>query len=117
MARHNETGAAGEELATRYLTQHGYTVLARNFRYQRAEIDLIARLNQLLIFVEVKTRGSQQHGYPEEAVNQKKIDLFLLAADAYIYQINWLHDIRFDIIAISGPPYAREVYHIQDAFH
>lgn len=117
MAAHNQTGVTGEKLAASYLAQNGYNIVATNYRYQRAEIDLIVQKNNLLVFVEVKMRSSDRHGYPEEAVQQKKIDLFLLAADAYIYQTNWLHDIRFDIIAISGTPTAFEVHHIKDAFH
>ena len=117
MAEHHQTGAAGEEAAARYLTEQGFLVLHRNYRYQRAEVDLIAQKDRLLLFVEVKTRRNHRHGLPEAAVNQKKIDLFLLAADAYIYQHNWQHDIRFDIIAVSGLQAPFEIYHIEDAFH
>ncbi|MDB5263249.1 MAG: endonuclease [Adhaeribacter sp.] len=117
MAEHNKTGRSGEETAANYLVQKGYNVLARNFRYKRAEVDLIIQLDNLLVFVEVKTRSSHQHGYPEEFVSDRKIELFRVAATEYIEQINWLHDIRFDIIAvtISGREYT--CYHIEDAFH
>ncbi len=118
MAEHNLTGQAGEKMAATYLTEKGFTILVRNYRYQRAEIDLIAQKNKLLVFVEVKTRTTNQHGFPEDAVNQKKIDLFLLAAEEFIHQLNWQHDIRFDIIAVSGASLTSfQIHHIEDAFH
>jgi len=118
MAKHNQLGKAGEVLASSYLQAKGYEILAQNYRFRRAEIDLIAKLGKLLVFIEVKTRGSDKHGFPEEAVNARKIELFLLAAEEFIFQQNWLHDIRFDIISIttsaSGQP---SIHHIEDAFH
>jgi putative endonuclease len=117
MAQHHQTGKTGEETASLYLQNQGYTLLARNFRYQRAEIDIIAQKAQILVFVEVKTRASNRFGYPEEAVSAKKIALFLLAAEAYIQQINWQHDIRFDIISITAGHPTPEIHHIEDAFH
>lgn len=118
MAAHNLTGQAGEKLAAAYLIEKGFTILARNYRYQRAEIDLIAQREKLLLFAEVKTRTTNQHGFPEAAVTQKKIDLFLLAAEEFIHQLNWQYDLRFDIIAISGSsPTSFQIHHIEDAFH
>ncbi|GEO02885.1 UPF0102 protein [Adhaeribacter aerolatus] len=117
MAKHNQTGLAGEEVAAQYLTAKGYTVLARNFRYQRAEVDLISQLDNLLVFIEVKTRSSLKHGYPEEFVSRRKIELFQLAAEEYISRINWQHDIRFDIVAITVNQGAYTCHHIEDAFH
>ncbi len=117
MAEHNKTGQAGEEMAARFLTQKGYRILNRNFRYKRAEVDLITQLNNLLVFVEVKTRSTVKHGYPEDFVNWRKIQLFQEAADEYIRQINWQHDIRFDIIAITLTGGEYNCHHIEDAFH
>ncbi len=118
MAKHNLLGKTGEDLASAYLATKGYVIVARNYRFKRAEIDIIARQDKLLIFAEVKTRGSDKHGYPEDFVNAKKTGLFLLAADEYIYQHNWQHDIRFDIIAISATPGGEfSIHHIEDAFH
>lgn len=116
MAKHNRTGQLGEELATKFLVEKGFTILANNYRYQRAEIDIIAQKSTLLIFVEVKTRTTNQHGFPEEAITQKKVDLFLLAAEEFIHQLSWQYDIRFDIIAISGGDHL-QIHHIEDAFH
>lgn len=117
MATHNDTGEKGEELAVTYLLKQGFMVLARNYRYKKAEVDIIARIGNLLVFVEVKTRSTNQHGYPEEFVSQKKTELFLLAAEEYIHQHNWQYDIRFDIISVTGSGPAVAVHHIEDAFH
>jgi putative endonuclease len=116
MATHNQLGNTGEEKAATYLMQKGYTILARNYRYRRAEIDIIAQLGNLLVFAEVKTRGSDKHGYPEEFVSPKKVELFLTAAEEYIFQHNWPHDIRFDIISVTATTEFR-IHHIEDAFH
>jgi putative endonuclease len=117
MARHHETGRKGEETAASYLIGQGYTILARNYRYRKAEIDLIVRKGNLLVFVEVKTRSRQDFGYPEEAVSARKIQLFFRTADEYIYRTKWRYDLRFDIIAIQTDGQAYEVHHIEDAFH
>lgn len=118
MAKHNLTGQAGEQMAADYLLQKGYTLVERNYRYKKAEVDLIAQQDNVLVFVEVKTRKSNQYGFPEEAVHSNKIALFLLAADEYIHQHNWQHDIRFDIIAIIiGLDNKPQIHHIPDAFH
>ena len=117
MAEHNKTGRTGEEIAARYLAQKGYVMLARNFRYRRAEVDLITQINDLLVFVEVKTRSKVNYGYPEEFVSWRKIQLFQLAAEEYIHQINWQHDIRFDIIAVTIAGGEYTCHHIEDAFH
>ena len=118
MAKHNQLGRSGEELASSYLQAKGYEILARNYRFKRAEIDIIAQLGKLLVFIEVKTRGSDKHGFPEEFVSTKKVNLFLLAADEYIYQHNWQHDIRFDIISLTATPSGKfSIHHVEDAFH
>ena len=64
MAEHNEMGKEGEELAAEYLVKQGYTIEARNWRYGHEEIDIIARKDDLLLIVEVKTRRSNYFGQP-----------------------------------------------------
>ena len=113
---HIRTGQNGEDMAVRHLQRSGYVILHRNYRYKRAEVDIIAQKGQLLVFVEVKTRSTDAYGYPEEAVGAKKEALLLAAAAAYVEQQDWQHDMRFDIIAVTlgAPPV---VHHIEDAFH
>ncbi|QHT69010.1 YraN family protein [Rhodocytophaga rosea] len=116
MAKHIITGNTGEKMASKFLEEKGYEVLERNYRYKKAEIDIIAKKENVLVFVEVKTRKSKLYGEPEEAVNQSKINLILLAAENFIESYNWLFDIRFDVIAIHYT-HPAEIVHIQDAFH
>ena len=117
MAKHLAYGAAAEQAAARFLQQKGYTILAANYRSKKAEIDLIARKNNLLVFVEVKARANATYGWPEQAVTPRKQELLLAAAQTYIEEANWQHDARFDIISIIGSGPRQEVLHIEDAFH
>jgi len=117
MAEHLITGIIGEDQAAAYLQQQGFIIRERNYRYKKAEIDLIVQAGNLLVFVEVKTRTTNKFGYPEEFVSQKKTQLFILAADEYVHQINWQHDLRFDIIAITASGNQYHIHHIEDAFH
>lgn len=114
---HIQTGQKGERIASEYLQKQGYTILHKNYRYKRGEIDLIAKKESLLVFVEVKTRSTDTFGYPEEAVNLRKERMLLNAADEYIQQQNWKRDIRFDIIAVTLTTPEPFIHHIEDAFH
>ena len=92
-------------------------LVARNWRYKRAEIDLIAEENGILVFVEVKTKNSIEFGRPEEMVNRRKQRLLIDAAMAYMRFVGYEWEIRFDIIAILGEPdKLREIVHYRDAF-
>lgn len=117
MAQHNETGKTGEEQAARFLTDNGYEILARNYRHQHAEIDIIAKKGKLLVFVEVKTRTNLSFGNPEEFVAGDKIKLIMKAAEHYIFTTDWQHDIRFDIVSVSMASNQVQVRHIEDAFY
>jgi putative endonuclease len=101
MAEHNELGKLGEDLANDYLAQRGYSILHRNWRYGRYEIDIIAQKGRVLHFVEVKTRASNVYGFPEENVTRKKIRRLLLAADEFLYRHPDYHHIQFDVLAIN----------------
>lgn len=116
MAQHNETGKQGEEEAVRYLREKGYEIMTRNYRYQHAEIDLIARKGKLLVFAEVKTRSNLNFGNPEEFVSYTKARLVMKAAEQYIFTRDWQHDIRFDIIAVTLAGSELRIKHIEDAF-
>lgn len=116
MAQHNETGKQGEAEAARYLREQGYEIIARNYRYQHAEIDLIAKKAKLLVFVEVKTRSNLSYGNPEEFVSYTKAKLVMKAAEHYVFSTDWLHDVRFDILAVTLAGDEIRVKHIEDAF-
>ncbi len=80
MAKHNITGKEGEEIASAYLKAKGYQIIEMNKRFGRAEIDIIAKIGNEYVFVEVKTRTSDYFGFPEEAIDKRKIKLLVNAA-------------------------------------
>lgn len=116
--KHIETGKTGEAIAARYLEEKGFRIVARNYRAGRGEIDLIGWANdQLLVFVEVKTRASDGFGGPEGAVTLKKQDIMARAAGAYMESIDYEWAIRFDIVAILlHKEEILEIRHVEDAF-
>lgn len=116
MSKNKEIGRKGESLAVEYLINKGFIILERNYRYGRLEIDIIAKIKNVIVFIEVKTRQSKRFGYPEEAVDNRKSDHILTCADHYIYQNQWTGDIRFDIISIFLKPVIL-IEHIEDAFY
>src|SRR5687767_5270967 len=104
MAAHLEIGKAGERLAEAYLAEKGYTILHRNWRFGREEVDLIATRDNMLHFVEVKYRSSNYVGHPEEAVNRKKIRTLLRAVDQYLALHPLYIDFRLDVLSITELP-------------
>jgi len=112
MADRQSLGKEGEVIAARFLTEKKYELIEKNYRYGHGEIDLIVKKDNILIFVEVKFRSCSAFGYPEESVRSAKRKKVLDTAEAFIAQINWKSDIRFDIVAITG----KEVEHFEDAF-
>lgn len=95
-------GSWGESVAAEYLTGIGYVILERNVRTPHGEIDLIAMDETILVFVEVKTRTSQEYGYPEDAISIRKKEHMLASAQAYMQSHHELNqDWRVDVIAIE----------------
>ncbi len=116
MAQHNDLGKKGEVAAVAFLIENGYTILETNWVFQKAEVDIIAQKDNVLIVAEVKTRTSIEFGLPQEFVKPKKIQLLVKAIDAYI-DLNVLDlEVRFDIIAIQSNNNNFEIEHIKDAF-
>jgi len=116
MAQHNELGKKGEEMAVAYLQEKGYEIVTRNFRYQKAEVDIIARKEGVLAVVEVKTRSSPDFGAPEDFVKRKQINSLVNAIDFFVNDHALDVDVRFDIIAIVKNDTGTEVQHLEDAF-
>ncbi|MES2851159.1 MAG: YraN family protein [Bacteroidota bacterium] len=100
MAGHNLTGKTGELLAATFFSEHGYAVLEKNWRHSRWEVDIIASKNNVLHFVEVKTRRTKNYGLPEEKVGNKKIQNLINAAEEYLYLHPEWKRIQFDILSI-----------------
>ena len=73
MANHNDFGKKAEDLAVEYLQKNGYKILVRNFRFQKAEIDIVTEKDSLIVVVEVKARSTDAFMLPQEAVNKRKI--------------------------------------------
>jgi len=116
MNKAHQLGQQGESIAQNFLSQKNYTILESNWRWHKAEIDIIAQKNHTLIFVEVKTRSSQKFGQPSEFISVKKQELMKDAAEAYIEQQNENSEIRFDIISIVINSKENHIDHIENAF-
>lgn len=120
MAAHNELGKQGEDTAAGFLEAKGYHIMDRNYRFEKAEVDIVAlQLEPAeLVFVEVKTRSNTELIHPEESVTPKKKKLIFKAADSYIYEKQMSTvPVRFDIIAIGmDNPEHPMIHHIEDAF-
>jgi len=109
-------GEAGERQAARYLEANGFCLRARNYRYKRGEIDLIAEKENRLVFVEVKTRSSVAFGFPEQFVNEKKRRMVMETAAHYLHETGWTGPVRYDVIAITLKP-VPAIAHFEDAFY
>jgi putative endonuclease len=111
-------GRYGEQVAARYLEEHGLEVVERNWRCARGELDIVARDGGVLVFVEVKTRSSAQFGAPAEAVTRLKANRLRGLARAWLAEHPHPYvGLRFDVVSVlrrrAG---AAEVLHLQDAF-
>ena len=116
MAKHNITGKEGEEIASAYLKAKGYQIIEMNKRFGRAEIDIIAKIGNEYVLVEVKTRTSDYFGFPEEAIDKRKIKLLGKAAEQFTLEKNDDLEIRFDMISLVLGNEKHDIVHIEDAF-
>ncbi|MDG1433168.1 MAG: YraN family protein [Saprospiraceae bacterium] len=117
MAEHNNRGISGERLAVDYLISKGYDILAQNFRYLKAEVDIIAQKNKCLAAVEVKTRSSTAFGAPEEFLKPAQIQRIIKAVDYFVTSKGLDVEVRFDIIAIVLSTKKPDIEHIENAFY
>ncbi len=117
MAQHNELGKKGEQLAVDFLIENGYKIVARNYRFDKAEVDIIARQKDILAIIEVKARSTADFGNPQDFVKPKQIKNLVKAVDEYV-TINDLDvEVRFDIIAIIKKNKVYEIEHLENAFY
>lgn len=115
----HQLGRRGEMLAARILEARGWRILARNYRAGRREIDVVARRDTLLAFVEVKTRGGAGFGSPQAAVTRlKRREIEAVAVDFLARHVRDDVEVRFDVVAIRTGPSGRVVMveHIEDAW-
>lgn len=94
-------GNRGEDLAAEWLSERGYTILERNWRYRYWEVDIIASKKNLLHFFEVKTRTTQKYGHPEESIGNEKMQSLKKAAEQYLIKNPTWKYLQFDVIAIT----------------
>jgi len=116
LAKHNKLGKEGELIAFMILQRDGFTVLETNWRFQKAEIDVIAKKDGFLVFIEVKTRSSKKFGRPEDAIDKKKIALYKDAAEGYLEQYPTEAEIRFDVVSIIIAKDGTQIEYISNAF-
>ena len=117
MAQHLDLGRKGESLAKAHLENAGYEIMDENWVYDKAEIDLIAYKDSIIMFVEVKTRSGNWFGEPEDFVDMRKQKLLIKAADEYIYLMGHQGEVRFDIISVLFDKQQNYILkHIEDAF-
>ena len=120
MNARQQFGRAAEEAAARYLIRDGWTLLGRNVRIGRGELDLIARRGAVLAFVEVKARHSAAYGTPEDAVDARKRRKVARLAEIWLSVRPWalrgVSDVRFDIVAVDATTRPPAVRHLAGAF-
>ena len=117
MAEHNDFGKESENLAVEFLEKKGYKILVKNYRYLKAEIDIIAETENQIVIIEVKARSTDIFLSPEEAVNKKKIRLLISATSHFLEENEIDKEARFDIIAIlSNEENQFQIKHIENAF-
>lgn len=117
MAEHNSFGKEAEEAAVNFLKENGCKILVRNYRFQHAEIDIIAESDTALMIVEVKARAANFLEAPHEAVNRKKMQLLCKAANHFAEEHNIQKEVRFDIISIIKTQHAGfQIEHLPGAF-
>ncbi len=113
-----QIGDRGEKLAAMYLENKGYMILEQNYRFERAEVDIVAFKEHEIVFVEVKLRTSLKYGHPEDAVNEQKQQQIFKAAEAWLYERKMDGSpARFDVISIlSSSPTEHKIKHFENAF-
>ncbi|HAI81344.1 MAG TPA: endonuclease [Chryseobacterium sp.] len=117
MAEHNDFGNLAEDLAVEYLEKKNYRIIARNFRYQKAEIDIVAEFDDLIVVTEVKARSYNTLIEPQEAVTKKKIKSIVMCTDFFMQDKTIDKEVRFDIITVlPDEKGVLQLTHIQDAF-
>lgn len=110
-------GAVSETLAADFLVRRGYVILARNYRVNRKEIDIIARYGNQIAFVEVKARGGHGFGHPCEAITWKKRREIAHVAHAWISRFGTPQlSYRFDAVAITWQGSSHTIEHIENAW-
>lgn len=116
-AGHLRQGRAGEEVAVRFLSGLGYTILERNWHCRVGEVDVICLDRGTLVFVEVRTRGANARTAPAQSVNRSKIAKLTRAASYFLSRSDWWErPCRFDVVAVVQTAQGYQLEHFPDAF-
>lgn len=112
-------GLIGEQLAVNYIRDNGYSIMDRNYRTRLGELDIIAKKDNIIVFIEVKTRTSNTYGMPSEAVTYRKQKTIQRLSQQYILHRK-LNDTclnyRFDVIEVKVIDKKYKIDHIENAF-
>lgn len=114
---HLELGRWGEDHAIQYLLLNNYSIIERNYRSGKLELDIIAKKDKKVIFVEVKTRVTAAIGEPYLAVTRTKQKQLIKVANAYLIKSNCTLEAQFDIISIVHNSHRTKLEHLANAFH
>ena len=119
MAQHNDLGKEGEEMAVAYLLKNRYEILIQNYTFQKGEIDIIARIGNTVVIVEVKTRSTPDFGDPQDFLKRGQIQRLVTTANQFMetYSPDEDLEVRFDIFAIIKNKAGTQVEHLVDAFY
>lgn len=116
----NKLGKIGEEKAREFLESKGFEFLVSNFRFDRAEVDLIFKdeKNKIIIFVEVKTRRNRKFGEPEESINKTKQNQIKKAAEGFVSENEKFldYDLRIDTVSVFMDGKGITINHTENAF-
>jgi putative endonuclease len=116
MAKHNELGKIGEQIAVDFLIEKGYKIKDRNWRFKKAEVDIIAQMGDNLVVVEVKTRATDDFGDPQDFIKEKQKKMLVNAMDEYVISKDLDVEVRFDVIGIIKNNEQTTIEHLEDAF-
>ncbi len=116
MAQHNDLGGIGEQMAVDFLIEKGYEIKERNWRFKKAEIDIIAQVENTLVVIEVKTRSTDVFGDPQDFIKEKQKKMLVQAMDQYVTSKDLDMEVRFDVIGIIKNNNESNIIHLEDAF-
>ena len=117
MGKHNEFGKEGEERAAKFLVEKGYTILQKNYRFRKIEIDIIAQKEDVLAVVEVRARSSDHIMPIVDTITAKKIQRLVRGANHYVTSNRLDVEVRFDVITILKNPQVYKIEHLENAFY
>jgi putative endonuclease len=117
MAESQILGNKGEDIAAAHLKKSGYKILFRNWKWGKHEIDIIAEINDVVVFVEVKTRTEEFLGGLASVITREKQRSIIYAADGYIQKFNVDKESRFDVLTIIKSGESQKIDHIENAFY